>query len=185
MSKHNENEENELIEEPNNNQNSQEETENVENLSDIKKDSGLEEKLAQEKDKFIRLFAEFDNYKKRVTKERQDLIKYSNKDLLESLLPVLDDFDRAMKELEKDDTNAAVLEGVKLIYNKLYNTLKDKGLSPIEVKSGDDFNLDLHEAITQIQAPDESLKDKIVDVVQQGYLLHDKVIRYAKVVIGK
>ncbi len=183
MSKHNENEENELIEEPNNQEASQDVTENPENVAEDKEEITPEEKLAQEKDKFIRLFAEFDNYKKRVAKERQDLLRYSNKDILESLLPVLDDFDRAIKELEKD--NNTILEGVKLIYNKFFNTLKDKGLSIIEVKPGDEFNLDFHEAITQIPAPDESLKDKIVDIIQQGYMLHDKVIRYAKVVVGK
>lgn len=185
MSKHKDQEENELIEENNNQENSVKESENTENMSDNKKELTPEEKLAQEKDKFIRLFAEFDNYKKRTTKERLDQIKYSNKDMVEALLPVLDDFDRAIKELEKDDKSADALEGIKLIYNKLFNTLKEKGVSIIEVNPGDDFNIDLHEAITQIPAPDQNLKDKIVDVVQQGYLLHDKVIRYAKVVVGK
>lgn len=185
MSKHKDKKENELIEENNNQENSVKESESTENMAENSKDLALEEKLSQEKEKFIRLFAEFDNYKKRTTKERQDLIKYSNKDLIEALLPVLDDFDRAIKELEKDNENAGVLEGIKLIYNKLFNTLKDKGVSVIEVKPGDDFNIDLQEAITQVAAPNENLKDKIVDVVQKGYLLHDKVIRYAKVVVGK
>ncbi|WP_260391912.1 nucleotide exchange factor GrpE [Apibacter muscae] len=160
--------------------------ENPENMSENCKDQpNLEDKLKEEKDRYIRLFAEFDNYKKRVTKERQDLLRYSNKDILESLLPVLDDFDRAMEELEKDPNSSAVLEGVKLIYNKLYNNLKDNGLQLIEVNPGDDFDLDFHEAITQVPAPDESLKGKIIDVVQKGYQLHEKVIRYAKVVTGK
>ncbi|MCT6870059.1 nucleotide exchange factor GrpE [Apibacter sp.] len=184
MSNHNDNEENELIEEPQDQDNNQENVSDSENMSEASAQSDLEEKLEKEKDRYIRLFAEFDNYKKRVIKERQDLIKYSDKDILESLLPVLDDFDRAITELEKKEDDLPVLEGVKLIYNKLFNTLKDRGLTTIDVKAGDDFNIDFHEAITQVPSPEESLKGKIIDVVQKGYLLHEKVIRYAKVVIG-
>lgn len=180
MSIQSDNEENELIEENNN----QENLKDTENMSEPNNNSDLTEKLEKEKDRYIRLFAEFDNYKKRVIKERQDLLKYSDKDILESLLPVLDDFDRAITELEKKKDDLSVLEGVKLIYNKLFNTLKDRGLTVIDVKAGDDFNIDYHEAITQVPSPDESLKGKIIDVVQKGYLLHEKVIRYAKVVIG-
>ncbi|MXO32349.1 MULTISPECIES: nucleotide exchange factor GrpE [Apibacter] len=180
MSIQSDNEENELIEENNNQENSKD----TENMSEPNNNSDLTEKLEKEKDRYIRLFAEFDNYKKRVIKERQDLLKYSDKDILESLLPVLDDFDRAITELEKKEDDLSVLEGVKLIYNKLFNTLKDRGLTVIDVKAGDDFNIDYHEAITQVPSPDESLKGKIIDVVQKGYLLHEKVIRYAKVVIG-
>lgn len=180
MSIQSDNEENELIEENNN----QENLKDTENMSEPNNNSDLTEKFEKEKDRYIRLFAEFDNYKKRVIKERQDLLKYSDKDILESLLPVLDDFDRAITELEKKKDDLSVLEGVKLIYNKLFNTLKDRGLTVIDVKAGDDFNIDYHEAITQVPSPDESLKGKIIDVVQKGYLLHEKVIRYAKVVIG-
>lgn len=180
MSIQSDNEENELIEENNNQENSKD----TENMSEPNNNFDLTEKLEKEKDRYIRLFAEFDNYKKRVIKERQDLLKYSDKDILESLLPVLDDFDRAITELEKKEDDLSVLEGVKLIYNKLFNTLKDRGLTVIDVKAGDDFNIDYHEAITQVPSPDESLKGKIIDVVQKGYLLHEKVIRYAKVVIG-
>ena len=172
MSNHNDNEENELIEEPQDQDNNQENVSDSENMSEASAQSDLEEKLEKEKDRYIRLFAEFDNYKKRVIKERQDLIKYSDKDILESLLPVLDDFDRAITELEKKEDDLPVLEGVKLIYNKLFNTLKDRGLTAIDVKAGDDFNIDFHEAITQGPSPDESLKGKIIDVVQKGYLLH-------------
>ena len=180
MSIQSDNEENELIEENNN----QENLKDTENMSEPNNNSDLTEKLEKEKDRYIRLFAEFDNYKKRLIKDRQDLLKYSDKDILESLLPVLDDFDRAITELEKKEDDLSVLEGVKLIYNKLFNTLKDRGLTVIDVKAGDDFNIDYHEAITQVPSPDESLKGKIIDVVQKGYLLHEKVIRYAKVVIG-
>lgn len=180
MSIHSDNEENELIEENNN----QENANDSENMSESSNNSDLTEKLEKEKDRYIRLFAEFDNYKKRVIKERQDLLKYSDKEILESLLPVLDDFDRAINELEKKEDNLSVLEGVKLIYNKLFNILKERGLTVVDVKTGDDFNIDFQEAITQVPSPDESLKGKIIDVVQKGYLLHEKVIRYAKVVIG-
>ena len=180
MSIHSDNEENELIEENNN----QENANDSENMSESSNNSDLTEKLEKEKDRYIRLFAEFDNYKKRVIKERQDLLKYSDKEILESLLPVLDDFDRAINELEKKEDNLSVLEGVKLIYNKLFNTLKERGLTVVDVNPGDDFNIDFQEAITQVPSPDESLKGKIIDVVQKGYLLHEKVIRYAKVVIG-
>ena len=120
MSIHSDNEENELIEENNN----QENANDSENMSESSNNSDLTEKLEKEKDRYIRLFAEFDNYKKRVIKERQDLLKYSDKEILESLLPVLDDFDRAINELEKKEDNLSVLEGVKLIYNKLFNNLK-------------------------------------------------------------
>jgi len=181
MSKHDKQHKDERLEELQNEENLQEMPEET---AEILEEKQLKEQLAQEKDKFIRLFAEFDNYKKRTIRERQDLLKYSNRDILTDLLPILDDFERAIKELEKNNENE-VLEGLKLIYNKLYNVLKSNGLSSMDVQIGDDFNLDFHEAITQILAPDESLKNKIIDITQQGYLLHDKVIRYAKVVIGK
>ncbi|MDR3272524.1 MAG: nucleotide exchange factor GrpE [Flavobacteriaceae bacterium] len=181
MSKHDRQHKNDELEELQNQENQQE---TPEITTEISEEEQLKEQIAQEKDKFIRLFAEFDNYKKRTIKERQDLLKYSNKDILTDLLPVLDDFERAIKELEKNNNNE-VLEGLKLIYNKLFNGLKSNGLTLINTQIGDDFNLDFHEAITQIPAPDEALKNKIIDVTQQGYLLHDKVVRYAKVVVGK
>lgn len=181
MSKHDRQHKDERLEELQKEENLQEMPEET---AEISKEEQLKEQLAQEKDKFIRLFAEFDNYKKRTIKERQDLIKYSNRDILTDLLPVLDDFERAIKELEKNN-ETEVLQGLKLIYNKMLNVLKSNGLSSMDVQIGDDFNLDFHEAITQIPAPDESLKNKIIDITQQGYLLHDKVIRYAKVVVGK
>ncbi|WP_314243724.1 nucleotide exchange factor GrpE [Empedobacter tilapiae] len=156
---------------------SQEETAGKSELEIVK------EQLAKEKDQYLRLFAEFDNFKKRTSRERMDIFKTANKEVITSLLPVLDDFGRAINQIEKSgDDN--LLQGVELINNKLVETLRGKGLKEIEVKPGDDFNTDIHEAITQIPAPTEDLKSKIVDVVETGYLLNDVVVRYAKVVVG-
>ncbi len=142
-----------------------------------------QEALADEKDKFLRLFAEFENYKKRTSKERIELFKTAGQEVLSSLLPVLDDFDRAQKVIEKSE-DTAVKEGVNLIHDKLKNTLKSKGLEVVEVSNGDSFNADIHEAITQIPAPSEDMKGKIVDVIEKGYKLGDKTIRFPKVVTG-
>lgn len=142
-----------------------------------------EELLAQEKDRYIRLYAEFENYKKRTTKERMEFAQYANQDMMVSMLGVLDDFERAIKEISKTG-NAEDLKGVELIYQKFKGKLVEKGLQPVEVNAGDDFNVDFHEAITQIPAPTADLKGKIVDVIETGYTLHDKVIRFSKVVIG-
>ncbi|AXT53252.1 nucleotide exchange factor GrpE [Aquimarina sp. BL5] len=144
----------------------------------------LKEDLEKEKDKFLRLFAEFENYKKRTSKERIELFKTAGQDVMQSMLPVLDDFDRAMKEIEKSE-DKDLLKGVELIHNKLRETLKTKGLSEVEVAAGDVFNADDHEAITQIPAPSDELKGKIVDVIEKGYKLGDKVIRFPKVVTGQ
>ena len=148
----------------------------------------VEEKLLEdwqkEKDKFLRLFAEFENYKKRTTKERIELFTTASQDLMSSLLPVLDDFDRAYSEISKSN-DKDLLKGVELISNKLKDILKSKGLAEVEVKSGDVFNADNHEAITQIPAPSKKLKGKILDVIEKGYALGDKVIRFPKVVIGQ
>ncbi|SHG45928.1 nucleotide exchange factor GrpE [Winogradskyella jejuensis] len=145
----------------------------------------LQDELAAEKDKFMRLFAEFENYKKRTTKERIELFKTASQDLMVAMLPVLDDFERALMHIEEDKEAEELRKGVLLIYNKLINTLEQKGLSKIEVNKGDDFNADDHEAVTQIPAPSEDLKGKIIDVVERGYKLGDKVIRFPKVVIGQ
>lgn len=143
----------------------------------------LESKLIEEKDKFLRLYAEFDNYKKRNHKEKFDLIRYGNKEILSSLLPIIDDFDRAIKEIEKDNQNE-FLSGIQLIKNKFLNILKEKGLKKMIIKIGDSFDSDKHEAITQLSVNDENLKGKIVDIIETGYLLYDKIIRFAKVVVG-
>lgn len=144
----------------------------------------LEEELAKEKDKFLRLFAEFENFKKRTAKERIDLFKTANQEVLQAMLPVMDDFDRAMIQISKTE-DETLLKGVELIHEKLKSTLVSKGLEQVDIKAGDDFNADFAEAITQIPAPSEDLKGKIVDVVEKGYKLGDKIIRFPKVVIGQ
>lgn len=144
----------------------------------------LQKSLDQEKDKFLRLFAEFENYKKRTAKERYEQLKTANEDVLQSLLPVLDDFERAIAEITKVD-DGPLLQGVVLINDKLVNTLSSKGLEIVEVRAGDSFNADFAEAITQIPAPSPELKGKIVDVIEKGYKLGDKIIRFPKVVIGQ
>ncbi|WP_312752348.1 nucleotide exchange factor GrpE [Epilithonimonas hominis] len=157
------------------------EQENQENMS---QKPTAEELLAEEKDRYIRLYAEFENYKKRTLKEKNEFYLYASKDLMTSMLGILDDFERALKEIAKNG-NESDLKGVELIYQKFRNKLIEKGLKPIDVNVGDDFNVDFHEAITQIPAPTPELKGKIVDVIETGYQLHDKVIRFAKVVTGK
>ena len=144
----------------------------------------LEDQIKLEKDKFLRLFAEFENYKRRTAKERIELFSTASEEVMISLLPVLDDFDRASIEIEKDKDNE-ILKGVVLIKNKLYDSLKSKGLSLIEINKGDEFNADHHEAVTQIDSPDKNMKGKIIDIIEKGYKLGEKVIRYPKVVIGK
>jgi molecular chaperone GrpE len=145
----------------------------------------LQDQLVAEKDKFMRLFAEFENYKKRTTKERIELFKTASQDVMVSMLPILDDFERALTHIEDDKEAEELRKGVLLIYNKLVNTLEQKGLAKIEVKQGEAFNADDHEAVTQIPAPTDDLKGKIIDVVERGYKLGDKVIRFPKVVIGQ
>lgn len=150
----------------------------------LSEEEKLKQEVEKEKDKFLRLFAEFENYKRRTSKERVELFKTAGQEVMQSMLPVLDDFDRALVEIQKtEDKN--LLTGVELISNKLRETLKSKGLEPIAVKAGDKFDADLHEAITQIPAPDKKMKGKIVDVVEKGYTLGEKIIRYPKVVTGK
>lgn len=144
----------------------------------------LEQELSKEKDKFMRLFAEFENYKRRTSKERVELFKTAGEEVMQSMLPVLDDFDRAINEIKKS-VDKSLLEGVELINSKLRETLRNKGLQEMKVKEGDKFDADLHEAITQIPAPKKKLKGKIVDVVEKGYTLGDKIIRFPKVVTGK
>ena len=144
----------------------------------------LEDQLKEEKDKFLRLFAEFENYKRRTAKERIELFSTASEEVMISLLPILDDFDRASVEIEKDLENET-LKGVLLIKNKLFDSLKSKGLSLVDVKKGDEFNADDHEAVTQIPAPSKDMVGKIIDIIEKGYMLGEKVIRYPKVVIGK
>lgn len=155
----------------------------VEEATELTLEQQLQEELSTEKDKFLRLFAEFENYKKRTSKERIDLFKTANQEVLQAMLPVMDDFDRAMIEISKSE-DELLLKGVELIYEKLKGTLVSKGLEQIEVRVGDAFNADFAEAITQIPAPSDDLKGKIVDVLEKGYKLGDKIIRFPKVVVG-
>jgi len=162
--------------------------ENNENAEQVKvEELSVEEQLTQdlanEKDKHLRLFAEFENYKRRTSKERIDLFKTANQEVLLAILPVLDDFDRAIIEIKKSE-DEVLLKGVELIHDKLKNTLFSKGLEEVALKAGDLFNADFAEAITQIPAPSPNLKGKIVDVLEKGYQLGDKIIRFPKVVIG-
>ena len=145
----------------------------------------LNQSLEQEKDKFLRLFAEFENYKRRTAKERIELFKTASEEVMLAMLPVLDDFERALTHIEEDKEAEELRKGVLLIYQKLMKTLEQKGLKPLQVSSGDDFNADMHEAITQIPAPSDALKGKIIDVVEKGYQLGEKIIRFPKVVIGQ
>ena len=142
------------------------------------------EKIALLEDKYLRQVAEFDNYRKRTIKEKAELIKNGGERAIESILPVLDDFERALSNMAKDENAAEILTGVELIYNKFVGILKQNGLQKIETE-GADFNTDFHEAIALIPTPDESLKGKVLDCVQAGYTLNDKVIRHAKVAVGE
>ncbi len=151
---------------------------------EVKKEPTSEELIQQEKDKYLRLFAEFENYKKRTSKERIELFKTASQELMTSLLPIMDDFDRGLSEIKKVK-DKELLKGMQLINDKFKNTLNQKGLTEIEVKEGDVFDAEIHEAITQIPAPSEKLKGKVIDAVEKGYKLGDKIIRYPKVVIGQ
>lgn len=157
------------------------ETEEIENMptaADV-----LKEELATANDRYLRLYAEFDNFRRRTIKEREDARKMEGKDVIVSLLPVLDDFDRALRSMESAADVAPVKEGVNLIQNKLKNTLTQKGLKAME-SIGNPFDPELHEAITNIPAPTEDWKGKVIDEMEKGYYLNDKVVRFAKVIVG-
>lgn len=163
----------------------QTENKNTETEKETSKEEKLAEELQVEKDRYLRLFAEFENYKKRTSRERIELFKTAGEETMLALLPVLDDFERALTHIEEDKEAEELRKGVFLIYQKLIKTLEQKGLKAIEIKKGDTFNPDEHEAVTQIPAPDKKLKGKIIDVVEKGYQLGDKIIRFPKVVIGQ
>lgn len=168
-------------------------TENVENTDapvneteqapELSAEEKLQAEVQQLNDKYLRLYAEFDNYKRRTQKERVELLQTAGKDVIVSLLPVLDDFDRALKAMETAADVAPVKEGILLVSTKLKNTLSQKGLKDVE-SINEPFNTDFHEAITNIPAPTEDLKGKVIDEVEKGYTLNDNVIRFAKVVVG-
>ena len=145
----------------------------------------LQIEVAEAKDKYLRLYSEFENFRRRNAKERLELVKTASADVITELLPVIDDFERAMKSFQEIEVKDGVLEGLELIQSKFLKVLEAKGLQTMENEPGIEFDPEIHEAITKIPAPDEKLKGKVVDTVEKGYLLNDKVIRYAKVVIGE
>ena len=144
----------------------------------------LKAEVQEAKDKYLRLYSEFENFRRRTAKERLDLIRTATEDLMSALLPVMDDFERAQKALEESEDHKATQEGFELIFNKFRNILKQKGLKQMEDKSGAEFNTEFHEAISQMPVGKKKMKGKIIDVVEKGYYLDEKVIRFAKVVIG-
>lgn len=152
--------------------------ESPESASDDGKLRELQEQLDESRNKYLYLYSDFENFKRHAARERMELIQTAGRDILTALLPVLDDFDRAAK-------NGALTEGTSLIHQKLVNTLKHKGLSAIETDPGDEFNPDIHEAVAEIPAASEDLKGKIVDILEPGYTLGERIIRFAKVVVGK
>lgn len=162
----------------------QEENNNNKQSTDTDKTAEYEATIADLKDKYLRQAAEFDNYRKRVLKEKSELIQNGGESVISSLLPIIDDFERALQNMKKSDDTAALKEGVELIYQKFMKTLESNGLKTIETKEAD-FNTDFHEAIAMIPAPNDESKGKVVDCVQKGYKLNDKVIRHAKVAVGQ
>ncbi len=154
------------------------ENEPISELDQLKAD------IAEQKDKYLRLMAEFDNYKRRTSKERIELIQTAGKDVIVSLLDVLDDCDRAGKQLSMSDDINVQKEGIQLVYNKIRSTMQSKGLTAME-SIGKDFDVELHEAITEVPAPNEKQKGKVIDEITKGYFLNEKIIRFAKVVVGK
>ncbi|SMD35197.1 molecular chaperone GrpE [Reichenbachiella faecimaris] len=144
----------------------------------------LQAEVAESKDKYLRLYSEFENFRRRTSKEKLELINSASEGLIKALLPVLDDFERADQSMTEDADVKSVKEGVDLIYNKFKGILEQKGVKKIEADKGSEFDVEYHEAITQIPAPEEGLKGKVVDVIEKGYQLNDKVIRFAKVVTG-
>ena len=163
----------------------QEEVKEQEPLIELTREEELEKEVNELKDKHLRMFAEFENFKKRTAKERIDLFRNAGLEFLESMLPVLDDFDRAVKHRADIKEIEEMAEGIDLIQSKLVGILDQKGLKAMESSVGTAFNTDFHEAITQIPAPSKDMVGKVIDETEKGYLLNDKVIRYAKVVVGK
>ncbi len=161
---------------------SAETTEN--NQPELSAEEKLKAQVDELNDKYIRLLAEFDNFKRRTAKERIELFKVANQETLKAMIVVLDDFDRAQKSIDSANDIDALKEGLKLVHHKLKNTLQSQGLTEMENSVGKVFDTDQHEAVTNIPAPNEEMKGKVVDELEKGYLLNDKVIRFAKVVVG-
>ncbi|MDG1756148.1 MAG: nucleotide exchange factor GrpE [Bacteroidia bacterium] len=157
---------------------------NEENQSEEPKEISPEDQINELNDKYLRLYSEFDNYRKRTSKERLELFKTAGQDILTDLLPVLDDFDRAMQNMDSSDDTEAIQTGINLIYSKFKSILENKGLKHFK-SIETEFDPEVHEAITKIPAPNKKLKGKVVDEIEKGYMLNDKVIRFAKVVVGE
>lgn len=155
------------------------------NESSVEKDPMEEARieLAEMKDKYIRLYADFENFRRRTAKEKLEMISGASSDMVKAILPIVDDFERAKVSFESSTEIDALKEGVDLIYTKLFKTLEAKGLKPMDSK-GETFDAELHESIAQFPAPSEDLKGKVIDEIEKGYFLNDKVIRYAKVIVG-
>ncbi|MBD0404194.1 nucleotide exchange factor GrpE [Flammeovirga sp. EKP202] len=165
-------------------ENTEEQTE--ETQEEVSETDKLAQELAEMKDKYLRLYSEFDNFRRRTAKEKIDLTKTASEKVLSAIIPTIDDLERAIANTKSDsDEVKPVLDGVVMIKDKMLKTLEGQGLKQIEDATGKELNTDFHDAITQIPAPTEEFKDKIVDVVEKGYTLNDKVIRYAKVVVGQ
>lgn len=159
--------------------------ESKEEEEEMSAEEKLQIELSEAKDKYLRLYSEFENFRRRNAKERIELVKNASEELITALLPVVDDFERAEKSFNEEVSSDSAKEGFGLIKNKFIKILEQKGLTAMESDPGIEFDSEIHEAITKIPAPDEKLKGKVVDVVEKGYLLNDKVIRFAKVVIGE
>jgi molecular chaperone GrpE len=177
-----ENVENELGE---NNENEAEEGEELKKQKTMVDESEkLASELSEMKDKYLRLYAEFDNYRKRTMREREELIKTASESAIKSMLSTLDDLERAIKAAKSSNEESTILEGILLIYEKMFKTLEQQGLKAMD-SDGHDFNPDLHEALTKIPVPNDDLKGKVIETIEKGYYLRDKIIRYAKVVVGQ
>lgn len=164
----------------------EEKTENVteEVVNEVSEEEKLQAEVQELKDKYLRLYSEFENYRRRTSKERLELIKTASQDLMTEIIPVVDDFERAFKASENEEDVTKVRDGNQLVFQKFQRILEGKGLKVMEGLIGEPFDAETQEAITQIPAPSEELKGKVIDVVEKGYTLGDKVVRYAKVVIG-
>jgi molecular chaperone GrpE len=172
-------------EEVNDQSNQEEQEEKAADNEGMSETDKLKAEVADYKDKYIRLYSEFENFRRRTSKEKLELSKSAGEDVISALLTIIDDFERSQKAMEAEGADlTSVKEGVNLIYDKLNKTLEKKGLKVMEVGPGSEFNVEYHEAITQIPAPEEKLKGKVVDVIEKGYILGDKIIRFAKVVTG-
>ena len=171
----------------NNNKDNSKSVQEKKNKSNSKKSSPialLRQDLKSENEKYLRLFAEFENFKKRTTRERIELFKTANKEVMSALIPIMDDYDRAKSQINEQNSTEEV-KGLLLVFNKMNETLKVNGLNVVEISIGDVFDSEIHEAITQIPAQDDSQKGKIMDIIEKGYKLGEKIIRFPKVVVGK